>query len=185
MNRKLLATIAVFGLLSGLVSTSMMQSVYAVDYGMNNTAKKEADKKAMDAKKEADKKAMAAKKEADKKAMDAKKESSTGMATGKPAASSDAVTVEMAKGSGSDSKCGDKCFIPNNANVKVGGTVTWKNVDSAAHTVTSGKAATSDGIFDSGMIMAGNTFPQKFDKAGTYDYYCMVHPWMMGKVVVS
>ena len=163
MNRKLLATIAVFGLLSGLVSTSMMQSVYAVDYGMNNTAKKEADKKAMDA----------------------KKESSTGMATGKPAASSDVVTVEMAKGSGSDSKCGDKCFIPNNANVKVGGTVTWKNVDSAAHTVTSGKAATSDGIFDSGMIMAGNTFPQKFDKAGTYDYYCMVHPWMMGKVVVS
>ena len=174
MNRKLLATIAVFGLLSGLVSTSMMQSVYAVDYGMNNTAKKEADKKAMDAKKEADKKAMAA-----------KKESSTGMATGKPAASSDAVTVEMAKGSGSDSKCGDKCYIPNNVKVKVGGTVTWKNVDTAAHTVTSGKGATSDGIFDSGMIMAGSPFSQKFDKAGTYDYYCMVHPWMMGKVAVS
>ncbi|TBR07960.1 MAG: hypothetical protein EPO62_07555, partial [Candidatus Nitrosotenuis sp.] len=81
MNTKLLASIAVFALLSGVVSTSMMQSVYASDYGTkddsmtNKTsdAKKIADKKAADAKKIADKKAADAKKIADKKAADAKK----------------------------------------------------------------------------------------------------------------
>ena len=150
MTTKLLASIAVFALLTGVISTSLMQSVYAADYGTND--------KAM----------------ADKKAM------TTGKTT-----SSSAVTVEMAKGSGSNSSCADKCYIPNTVQIKTGGTVTWKNVDTAAHTVTSGKDATSDGLFDSGMIMAGNSFDHKFDKTGTYDYYCMVHPWMKAKVTVS
>ncbi|TBR25810.1 MAG: hypothetical protein EPO63_01255 [Candidatus Nitrosotenuis sp.] len=98
---------------------------------------------------------------------------------------SDKVTVEMAKGAASNTSCADKCYIPNDVQVKVGGTVTWKNADTAAHTVTSGKDATSDGLFDSGMVMVGKTFSYKFDKAGTYDYYCMVHPWMTGKVTAS
>ncbi len=106
------------------------------------------------------------------------------MAPGKTTSSS-VVIVEMAKGSGSNTSCADKCYIPNTIQIKTGGTVTWKNVDTAAHTVTSGKDAISDGLFDSGMIMAGNSFDHKFDKAGTYDYYCMVHPWMKAKVTVS
>jgi plastocyanin len=180
MNTKLLASIAVFALLAGVISTSMMQSAYAADYGMGGNA---ADKKAADAKKLADKKAADAKKLADKKAADAKKLADK-KATGK-AAAPDAVTVEMAKNAGSDTSCADKCYIPSNVQVKVGGTVTWKNVDSAAHYATSGKDATSDGIFDSGMVMAGKTYKHTFDKAGTYDYFCMVHPWMIGKVTVS
>ena len=193
MNPQLLASIAVFALLAGVVSTSMMQSVYAADYGMKDDsmtkkaadAKKIADKKAADAKKIADKKAADAKKAAETKAkMDAKKDSATGMATGK-AMASDKVTVEMTKGAGSNTSCADKCYTPNEVQVKVGGTVTWKNADTAAHYATSGKDATSDGLFDSGMVMAGKTFSHKFDKAGTYDYFCMVHPWMMGKVTVS
>ncbi|MBI5859233.1 MAG: cupredoxin domain-containing protein [Nitrosarchaeum sp.] len=75
--------------------------------------------------------------------------------------------------------------MPNTVQIKVGGTVTWKNVDTAAHTVTSGKNAVYDGIFDSSMVMGGSSFNYKFDKTGTYDYFCMVHPWMTGKVTVS
>ena len=167
MNTKLLASIAVFVLLAGALGTPIMQSVYAATYN-EATEKEPAQKEA------AEKKAMADKAMADKKAM------TTGKTT-----SSSAVTVEMAKGSGSNSSCADKCYIPNTVQIKTGGTVTWKNVDTAAHTVTSGKDATSDGLFDSGMIMAGNSFDHKFDKTGTYDYYCMVHPWMKAKVTVS
>ena len=98
---------------------------------------------------------------------------------------SNTAIVEMAKGSSSNTSCADKCYTPSNIQINVGGTVTWKNVDTAAHTVTSGKDATSDGIFDSGMIMAGNSFDHKFDKTGTYPYYDMVHPWMKGIILVG
>ena len=182
MTTKLLASITVFVLLTGVVSTSMMQSVYAASYEPND--KSMADKKALDAKKAADKKALDAKKAADKKALDAKKAADAKMAPGKTTSSS-VVTVDMAKGSGSDTKCADKCYIPNTVPIKAGVTVTWKNVDTAAHTVTSQKVPTPDLSFDSGMIMVGGSFNHKFDKAGTYDYYCMVHPWMTGKVTVS
>ena len=171
MTTKLLASITVFVLLTGVISTSMMQFVYAASSETNDKAI--ADKKALDAKKAADKKALDAKKAADAK-----------MAPGKTTSSS-VVTVDMAKGSGSDTKCADKCYIPNTVPIKTGVTVTWKNVDTAAHTVTSQKVPTSDLSFDSGMIMIGGSFNHKFDKAGTYDYYCMVHPWMTGKVTVS
>jgi predicted secreted protein with PEFG-CTERM motif len=69
----------------------------------------------------------------------------------------------------------------------MGGTVTWENVDNAAHTVTSGSPADGpDGVFDSSLIMAGGaTFSHTFDDVGTYDYFCMVHPWMQGSVIVE
>jgi len=121
----------------------------------------------------ADKKAEDMKAAADKKAADMK------------ATSSNMISVTIAKGSSSDSKCTDKCYMPSILQIKAGNTVTWNNADTAAHTVTSGKDATSDGLFDSGMITVGSSFNHKFDKTGTYDYYCMVHPWMNGQVVVS
>ena len=80
----------------------------------------------------------------------------------------------------------NECFQPHTATVGVGGTVTWTNGDTAAHTVTSGTATDGpDGTFDSSIIMAGKTFSNTFDEAGTYDYFCVVHPWMTGKVVVE
>ncbi len=207
MNTKLLAGIAVFALLAGVVSTSMMQSVYAADYGMkdDSTTKKTETKKVVpkktvvkakvEAKKTETKAKVAAKKTETKAKVAAKKteikakvetarEAGSGMATGM-AMASDKVTIEMAKGAGSNTSCADKCYTPSDVQVKAGTTVTWKNVDTAAHYATSGKDATSDGLFDSGMVMAGKTFSYKFDKAGTYDYFCMVHPWMTGKVTVS
>jgi len=80
----------------------------------------------------------------------------------------------------------NECFIPAEVTISVGGTVTWTNDDTAAHTVTSGTATDGpDGIFDSSIFMAGKTFEHTFDEAGEYDYFCIVHPWMTGKVVVE
>jgi nitrite reductase (NO-forming) len=71
----------------------------------------------------------------------------------------------------------------------VGSMVTWKNDDSAPHTVTSGTVEsnrpTPDGRFDSGIMNAGDSFPFVFDKAGDYPYYCTIHPWMTGKVIAN
>ncbi len=78
------------------------------------------------------------------------------------------------------------CFIPSSVKINVGDTVSWSNDDTAAHTVTSGKPANGpDGNFDSSLLMVGKTFDVTFDNSGSYDYFCMVHPWMVGKVVVK
>jgi len=80
----------------------------------------------------------------------------------------------------------NQCFYPPWVNVAVGGIVTWSNDDTAAHTVTSGHPASGpDGRFDSSLFMAGTSFSTKFSSAGTYDYFCMVHPWMIGTVVAG
>ena len=86
----------------------------------------------------------------------------------------------------------DECYIPSTVTIDVGGEVTWSNDDTAAHTVTSGSAADGpDGHFDSSLFMAGTTFSVKFDgtdgpsEPGEYPYFCMVHPWMTGTVIVQ
>lgn len=78
------------------------------------------------------------------------------------------------------------CYLPAETTVGVGGTVTWTNDDTAAHTVTSGTPTDGpDGMFDSSIIMSGATFEYTFEEAGQYDYFCIVHPWMTGKVSVE
>ncbi len=80
----------------------------------------------------------------------------------------------------------DTCFIPSSVTINVGDTVSWSNDDTAAHTVTSGSpAAGPDGNFDSSLLMVGKTFDVTFDNSGSYDYFCMVHPWMVGEVQVN
>ena len=80
----------------------------------------------------------------------------------------------------------DGCFIPSPVTINVGGIVTWENNDTAAHTATGGSATEGpSGVFDSSLIMAGSSFSHTFDAAGTFDYFCMVHPWMAGTVLVS
>jgi len=94
-------------------------------------------------------------------------------------------TVENAAGS-STPGCEPDCFIPSTVVITVGGTVTWENTDTAAHTSSSGTPVDGpDGVFDSSLIMAGGSFSHTFDTAGTYDYFCMVHPWMEGTVIVE
>ncbi len=80
----------------------------------------------------------------------------------------------------------NECFLPYDGAVAKGATVTWNNDDSAAHTVTSGTPSDGhDGLFDSGLFMSGSDYEFTFEDAGTYDYFCMVHPWMVGIVNVE
>ena len=98
------------------------------------------------------------------------------------------VTVENAPGSSVPGceETAEGCFIPNIATVEIGGTVTWENGDTAAHTSTAGSATEGpSGVWDSSLIMAGSSFSHTFDAAGTFDYFCMVHPWMAGTVIVE
>jgi len=70
-------------------------------------------------------------------------------------------------------------FAPATVNIKVGGSVTWTNMDNVAHTVTS-----TTGAFDSGPVAAGQTFNFKFNTAGTYVYHCTIHSMMANATVV-
>jgi plastocyanin len=90
------------------------------------------------------------------------------------------VTVQMAKGAATNTNCKDQCFVPSTAQVATGGTVTWVNVDSAAHTATA-----LDSSFDTSLVMAGSKFSQKFYAPGTYPYMCILHPWSKGTIVVG
>lgn len=75
------------------------------------------------------------------------------------------------------------CYYPKSVTVFVGEIVFWNNIDDATHTVTSGNSVDGhDGIFDSDLIFSGSTFGYMFSEAGTFDYYCILHPWMEGKV---
>ncbi len=78
------------------------------------------------------------------------------------------------------------CYIPAAVNVNAGDTVVWSNDDTAAHTVTGGTPTGGpDGSFDSGLVMAGSSFEIVADTSGSYDYFCMVHPWMIGNLRVN
>ena len=98
------------------------------------------------------------------------------------------VTVTNAPGSSTPGceETSDGCFIPSMVTLDIGGEVTWENNDTAAHTVTSGTPhGGPDGHWDSSLIMVGSSFSHVFEEAGSYDYFCMVHPWMAGMVMVS
>ena len=75
-------------------------------------------------------------------------------------------------------------FSPKTITIKVGTTVTWTNMTSSSHTVTS-----DDGkSFDSGIsnpIASGATFSHTFMTAGTFAYHCQIHPSMMATIIVQ
>ncbi|MGI0060509.1 MAG: cupredoxin domain-containing protein, partial [Nitrosotalea sp.] len=88
-------------------------------------------------------------------------------------------------------------YSPPVLTIHKGDTVTWINSDNEIHTVTSGKGidrgqlaqakteGTVDGYFDSGPFKPGQLWSFTFDKEGTFQYFCTIHPWMVGAVVVS
>ena len=79
----------------------------------------------------------------------------------------------------------DTCYIPSIITIKKGESVTWLNEDSAFHSVTSGFYDAPDGLFDSGHLDPYQLFSFTFDETGIYDYYCTLHPWMEGQVIVN
>ena len=79
-----------------------------------------------------------------------------------------------------------ECYLPSSLTVETGTTVIWKNLDGAVHLATSGTPdGGPDGIFDSGMIMTDGTFEHEFTDNGEFQYYCLVHPWMVGTITVK
>lgn len=77
-------------------------------------------------------------------------------------------------------------YDPKVLEISVGTTILWENVDNMMHTATSGSPDSgADGAFDSDILSAGDTFEFTFTDAGTYDYYCILHPWMIGTVNVE
>ncbi|SES86721.1 Plastocyanin [Methanococcoides vulcani] len=71
-------------------------------------------------------------------------------------------------------------FKPTKLQISVGDTVTWINMDSAAHTATS-----NDEEFDSGSLSKGESFSFTFAEVGTFDYICTFHPYMEGKIITE
>ncbi len=87
----------------------------------------------------------------------------------------------------SDISCAESgsCFLPGEVTIGVGESVTWHNDSGVIHTVTSGNAEDGpDGVFDSSIIMSDDTFTHTFTETGQYEYFCSIHPWMTGTVIV-
>jgi len=82
----------------------------------------------------------------------------------------------------------DTAFQPNPANIQVGDTVSWTNNDNTIHTVIEGNPATGgevEGGFASEILGPRVTFEHTFNQTGTFEYYCNLHPNMVGTVIVS
>ena len=87
-------------------------------------------------------------------------------------------------------------YDPPRITILEGDTITWYNDDKEGHTVTSGqgsgrfgwmsdKFGNPDGLFDSGRFLPGESWTYTFEKIGTFPYFCTIHPWMEGVVLVE
>lgn len=82
---------------------------------------------------------------------------------------------------------GDNSYAPNPIFINSGETITWYNADTVSHTATSGSDSDPDEgqLFDSDAILSKQAFTLKFDNKGTFDYYCIYHPSMVGEIIVK
>jgi plastocyanin len=71
-------------------------------------------------------------------------------------------------------------FQPTNLIINVGDTVKWINNDSIIHTATS-----YDNLFNSGDLHYSDSYSFTFNKKGTFKYYCIPHPYMIGSIIVK
>ena len=116
-----------------------------------------------------------------------------GMASMAPAAFADhaEVAIGAVEESGFSQACVETgCYTPGVATVDVGGVVTMTNTDpTGVHTFTSGTVngftPSPDGVFDSGVLMSSDAFEWSPTEAGTVPYYCMLHTWMVGEIIVQ
>ena len=79
----------------------------------------------------------------------------------------------------------NRCYIPSEIFIEKGEQVIWVNEDSAFHSVTSGFYDSPTPLFDSGHLDPFETYTVTFDESGIFDYFCTLHPWMMGQVIVE
>ena len=99
--------------------------------------------------------------------------------------------IKIVEESGFSQSCAETdCYTPSVLTIKSGTVVTMTNTDeTGVHTFTSGtvdeQTPISDGIFDSNILMVGDSYDRKFSQKGTYDYYCTLHTWMTGQIIVE
>ena len=96
-------------------------------------------------------------------------------------ASTPAASTTPAPSGGASVAIKDFAFAPKAIEAKVGQEITWSNDDAAAHTVT----AKSGGDLDSGTLAQGASFSFTPKQAGTIEYFCEIHPSMVGTIEVS
>ncbi|MGI0087650.1 MAG: cupredoxin domain-containing protein [Nitrosotalea sp.] len=98
------------------------------------------------------------------------------------------VSINITGGSEAGQSCvaAKSCYDPDIVTVSPKTVITWTNMDDTAHTVTSGAPSENNTgtAFDSNMIGSGATYSFMFISPGTYDYFCSIHPWMTGEVIV-
>ncbi len=98
------------------------------------------------------------------------------------------ITITQALGS-SLPGCEDTaegCFISEYASIATGGKVIFSNTDTAVHTFTAGSVADGpSGAFNSNLVMAGSSYEWTPTTAGEVPYFCMLHPWMKGTILVE
>lgn len=92
------------------------------------------------------------------------------------------VEASQQKAEAAEVKIDNFSFGPPTLTVSVGTTVTWTNHDDIPHTVVS---ADDPKAFKSKVLDTDEKFSFKFEKAGTYPYFCSIHPKMTAKVVVQ
>jgi plastocyanin len=97
------------------------------------------------------------------------------------------IAIPVGAAANRDCALAKNCFSPGILNVMAGTKVGWKNTDRVSHTITSGLNTDSQKgtIFDSGVIQPGNQFEFTFDNLGTYNFFCQIHPWLTGQVIVT
>jgi len=96
--------------------------------------------------------------------------------------------IKTADNSGAPGSCDVDCYTPSTATVDVGGVVTMINSDASGmmHTFTSGTGPGAEtGVFDSGYLQADMLYEWSPTEAGEVPYYCMLHPWMAGTIIVE
>ena len=93
-------------------------------------------------------------------------------------------TVEASSGVVADVQADIQNFTHQDLTVQVGDTVVWTQQDGVSHTTTSGTPGSSDGVWDSGTLRQGESFSVTFTEAGTFAYFCSIHPSMTATVTV-
>ena len=117
------------------------------------------------------------------------------------ASATESVTVIIPKGSANPEVDITKLtprqwYSPSKILIGQNNTVTWINKDTESHTVTSGtgegleslvnqKKGTKNGIFDSGVLLPRSNWTHQFENPGVFTYFCSLHPWMEGTIVVK
>ncbi len=94
--------------------------------------------------------------------------------------------VSIAPGAGDPNNI--ETFVPPQISLSSRSTISWTNGDSITHTVTAARnsaIANGEAPFDSGPISPGYTWNKTFNSPAQFDYHCLIHPFMTGKVVIN